>query len=588
MSRRRTEHGQTLPLVSLCIVTLMVAAALGVDIGSLAVTNRRLQGIADLAAVDAARELTGAACNAPVSSGGLIQKDQVTLAAVDSAKRNGFVVGGDKILAVDLGTLTRPAADAGVPKFTALTTCTAADFPNAVQVKAGDRTPFSFGSVIGQGGRSSTRQGFASRGTALEGDGAFSLGSAFATVSSDRSTLLNPILNQMLCDPGACSMNVGALSYQGLVDSNITFGSLATQLGFGTTSELFTTDVKITRILDAAAVLVDPSTIAGARAATALGGISAAITGNQKIKLGDLVSANLINGNDAADVGLNLFQLVTGTAAIANGNNLVSIPNLAVTIPGVSSIGVSFSLIEAPVIIGKRPGATRTTKQLSLTITPQVNLSSGALAGLDLASITGALSIGISGGVAKGTLTGVRCSSPKGIDVNVVPSASSITTSGTLALTLSTSGTNGTTLRGLGGLLGIVVGGEVVSTSLSVSGTGASTATPAAGYDRSFAYPADFGPNGAQHVGNTTVGFGNLTYGTSTLTMSVHQILSILPITATVSTTVNSAAIASLLQPITSQIDTKLVEPLMDVLGLDLGAADIMATSLNCGLPQLG
>jgi len=319
------------------------------------------------------------------------------------------------------------------------------------------------------------------------------------------------------------------------------------------------------------------------------------VTGNQKIKLAELVSADLLTGNEAADVGLSLFQLVTGSAAIANGSNLVSIPDLNVTLPaGITNIAVGFSLIEAPVIIGKTVGAvgaTRTTKQLSITVTPQINLSSGTLTGLNLTSVTGTLPMTITGGVATGVLTGVRCGADKGIDVNVKPSAANISTSGTLTVSLNSDGTNAGVLKTLGGILTTVVPGQVFTNTITVTGTGVSTAVPAGGYDRSFAYPDEFGPDGSLHVGKTTIGFDNIAYGSSNMTMAVQTLptLPLLPnVTVNVTAGVTSAGLVTLLQPVLTQLDTKVVQPLMESLGLELGAADIMANSLTCGIPRLG
>lgn len=598
MACRRSERGQTLPLVSLCVITLMVAAALSVDIGSLAASNRRLQAVADLAALDGARELTGGACNAPIngSVGAPVQYDYVRDKVLVSAARNKFVPGGNKTMVFQLGTVDHSAAS-GVPVFRTLTSCLATDFPDAVLVRAGDRTAFSFGSVIGQSGRSTTREAFASRGEALAGEGAFSLGSALATIDTSRSKLLNPLLNQMLCDPAACNANLSVVSYQGLVDSRLTFGLLADQLkasgklSLGTTSELFTTDLVIDDILQATAAVLGRDAVLNATAITALGDLTTAVTGNQTIKLGELVSADLLTGNEAADVGFNVFELVTGTAAIANGTHAVSLPSTAFNLPaGVGSVTVGFSLIEPPVIIGKTVNATKMTKQLSLTVTPTISLSSGTLTGLQLASVTGSLPITVTGGKATGTLTGVRCGAAKGIDVNVVPTAATITAGGTLTISVNTStGTNAAVLKTIGGLLNTVAGGQTVSNTITFSGTGASTATPAGGYNRSFAYPGEFGPNGTLHVGNTTIGFDNIAYGTANLALTVNLVNLLGPLlTATVNVSASPAGLVSLLQPVTSGIDANIVQPLMQALGLDLGSADITANYLKCGKPRLG
>lgn len=559
MSPRRTEQGQTLPLVVLCVVTLMVAAALSVDLGSLAASNRRLQGVADLAAIDGARELTGTACNVPTATAPTLY-DGVSAAVVASALRNGFDLVGAKTLDVELGNVTRDPAT-GVPTFTSLPNlCSTPSAPDSVRVTAGDLTAFSFGKVIGQDGRTTDRAGIGT----LEGLGSFSVGSALATFDSTRSALLNPILSQMLCRAPTppCTLGLSAVSYNGLVNTNITLGALAEQLrlngvlSVGTTSELLNTNLTIDQILGAAATLAGPTTVAGL-ALTGPLGIATTVTGTQTVKLLDLVSAELANGNEAADVAVNLFDLVTGTGAIANGTNAVTVSPV-VSIPGVTSVTVNLSLVEQPIIIGNRPGATDQTKQLTMTVTPTLNLTNVAIAGLPLASVTGALPITIAAGKATGTLTGVRCGADKGIDTTVAVEAANISV-----------GTN----------LTLSVAGGLASVNLAINGTGASTTvgtTPL-----SFAYPAEFGPGGTTHVGNTEVGLGNIAYGSTTVTVRL-LFLTIGPVT------VDASVLVGILKPVLEPVDLLVVKPLMEILGLDLGAADVTALSITCGVPTLG
>jgi len=591
MTCSRNEQGQALPLFALCVVTLLVAAALSVDIGSLAATNRRLQGVADLAAIDGSRELTGTTCSdtyvlpTDASSTATSQYDHVARAAVASAGRNGFVMGGNKNMTIELGLVTRDLT--GVPAFTALPNL-CAQVPDSVRVRVGDRTGFSFASVIGQSGRISARAGVGT----LEGLATFTLGSALATVDTSRSNLLNPILSQTICrlQPGGCNLTLTAAGYQGLIDSRITYGALATQLGFLTTSELLNANLTIDQILSAATLLADPTTTAGANAQTALSSLSTAVTATTTLKLLNLVTGDLANGNEAASAELNLFQLVMGTAAIANGTNAVSIPNTAVTIPYVSSITASVSLIEAPITIGNKAGAPGTTRQFSVTINPVINLNTAnlpglSLAGLNLGSVTGSLPTTISAGRATGTLTRVRCGADKGIDTTVAVEAAALAGSGSLNVGLSTS-SNVPLLQGLVGPLGTVTGGNPITTTLTASGTGASTTvgtTPV-----SFTYPTGFGPSGSQHVGNTTVGLNNLVYGAASLSMSVPLVNVLgVSLSTTVSLAVSPSAIVALLAPVLTAIDNGLVKPLMDALGLDLGAADLTAQSIQCGVPTL-
>ncbi len=579
MSRtpKRTQQGQTLPLVALCVVTLMVAAALSVDIGSLAVTNRRLQAVADLAAIDAARELTGTPCDEPTATAPT-QYDGVKDMALASAQRNGFSPdGAERDLVVELGRLTRDPQ--GVPGFNQVANLCSVEVPDAVRVRAVDRTAFSFATVIGQSGRTTSRQSVGTRPGLLtsEGRGQFSVGSSLATVRTTDSVLLNAVLGDMLCT-STCNLGLSAVSYQGLVASQLTYGALAAQLGFGTTSALFDASLTADQILVAAATLVGPSTTVGA----SLLGIVTTSTVSGTIKLRDMVSAALATGNAAADVTFNVFDLLTGSAALANGTNLVSIPTVGLS-TSIASITAKLSLIEVPVLVGDQVGATGSTKQLSMEITPTLNLSTATLAGLNLASVTGSLPITISGGAATGTLTAVRCGAGKGLDATVSVNAATVATGGTLNISLGTAANSGL----LSSLITGILGTGTITTTLSVSG-GVSTTTGTT--NLTFDNPGDFGPGGMQPVGNVTVGLDDIAYTAGSLNLAVPRLslLGIPLLSANVSIAVSSAALSGLVDPILAQVDTVVVQPLMELLGLRLGAADVVATSLTCGAPRLG
>ncbi len=402
MAPRRTQRGQTLPLVSLIIVTLMVAAALSVDIGSMAATNRRLQAVADLAALDGARELTGDACNAllPLPSNPTL-KDQVTGAVVASAARNGFVVGGYKNLVVDLGMLTRedpitgvPYAD-GRPRFQEQLLCTALDFPNAVRVRAIDRTAFSFGSVIGQSGRVTRRQAISGNANrclppeiCIQSDGSslgtVRVGSKLASASGTVGPTEVKVLNRLLGPVIGGTLNLDAVSYKGLADGNVTFSRLRAALGLtaGSTDQALDTTITYRQLLQATLTALNadgsPSALAAATPlATILAQASAA--GSMQMTLRDLISiaGSTGSGTDVADGSVKLMDIVRGGAIIADGDNFASL-NLGVTdvaaIPGFNSATVKFGLIEGPKTAFGAPGLDAAGNYHTMAETSQVRV----------------------------------------------------------------------------------------------------------------------------------------------------------------------------------------------------------------------
>lgn len=100
-SRRTAESGSVLPLIALALVTLMTCAALAIDLGSLTVSNRWLQGVADLAAIAGATELKGMACNAANYKEGTETTatsafNHVRTAVVANLTKNSFPVAGTR------------------------------------------------------------------------------------------------------------------------------------------------------------------------------------------------------------------------------------------------------------------------------------------------------------------------------------------------------------------------------------------------------------------------------------------------------------------------------------------------------------
>src|SRR5205085_6225031 len=112
-------------------------------------------------------------------------------------------------------------------------------------------------------------------------------------------------------------------------------------------------------------------------AAADLNGIALAANSAGTVRLGDLI--NVAQGSDAGALAtdLNVFRLVTGSAALANGTNTVSIPSLAVSIPNGGSVAVSLKVIE-PAKTYSGPVTSPTphaqTSQVELTVTPTINI----------------------------------------------------------------------------------------------------------------------------------------------------------------------------------------------------------------------
>jgi uncharacterized membrane protein len=582
-ARRRTERderGATLPLVALAIVTLLTCAAMAVDIGSLAANNRRLQGVADLAAIAGSAELIGAACNysymlASDSSASSVF-NHVRAAAVANATKNGFTVGGTKTLVVEVGTT---AYSGGAPTFTPIWStanagdCTSAAIPTSVRVTAGDFTTFGFGKVVGQDGRTSSRSGTAGHSASGDTRGGFTIGSSVASVDSSSSPVLNTVLQGMVCQGlSGCSFSTTLVGYQGLATAGVTLGQLQTQLGLGSPTALLNASIKAKDLYLATAKALGCSVAAGCSnaAAVTLLGLATSVTSTNTFKLGSMITVASGSETAAAATTFNVFSLVTGSAELINGTNALSIPVTTVTIPGATSTTLSVKVIQVPQTYIGPVGGSVTTSQVQITATQQVNLlnlpATGVLGGL--VSVTGSLTSSITAGSAKGTLTQVSCGTSRGEVVSVDTTGASTTFGDTNTANKFLS------VKALNALgLPITVASLNVNGSQSVAGV--------SGTQLSFSYPSGYLPTNPSptHVGGTTL---NINTSTS-VNSSISAVAGLVTIdgTSLTNSLVGSTGVLGLL-------DSAVVSPLLRALGITVGGADIWAIGQpGCGVPVL-
>jgi len=601
MSRARTsrpdEGGAVLLLMVLAVVTLMTSAALAVDLGSLAATNRRLQGVADLAAIAASNELNGRACNFSMKlSSETVPKslfNRVREAAVTNAATNNHAVGGSKTLLVEVGVLTYD--NTGAPRFQAThSTLTGADcmvssVPSSVRVTAGDYTKYAFGPAIGQAGRTSVRSGIAGRrqspgapsctpnncpsdsGTGTQPLGAFRIGSSVANLDTNNAQVLSSVLDSMLCPVGGqCKFDVGAtgalqlVSYQGLAAAGVTLGQLQTAVGVGSMTALLSTSLTAGQLYVASAKALGCTQVAGCTntAAVTLLNLSGTVTSNTTFKLSNLVTVASGTETMVASTTLNVLDLVTGSAAVINGTNFVYVPVTTVSIPGggasktpcgpakMASTCLEIKIIQGPATYRGPVGGFITTSQATVKLSQDLNLLNvpitGSLLG-SLATVTGSLPINVTGGSAKGTLTQAGCAPTLGESVSVDTNGSTTTFGGTTKN------------------LEVKVGALKVA-DMSVSGS--SSVAGVSGSVLSFVYPTEYEPatTSPKHVGGTTLDVQGtpVTTSLSTLGLSVD-------VTAALTGSTGTLTI----------LDTTVISPVLRALGI--ASADVWAIGApNC------
>ncbi|WP_288101261.1 pilus assembly protein TadG-related protein [Pseudomonas sp.] len=318
-----------------------LALALGfmllvIDSGRLYLEQRKLQRVADTAALEAVTR-----------DGNCLSGASATAYATQSATRNGFTVNADNTLTVSCGTLQIGAdhlrAFSADPKKSA-----------AVQVIATRTVATSVAAGIGallSGGPASLTTRLSATAVAAEPKislAQLSIRSTLLGVDSSQSSLLNPLFSTLL----GGNVNLTAGGWDGLVKTDINLlkfmDQLAIELGVsaGNYTTLLNTQGNVTQFIKAAATVVNLNG-ATATVTTALANLQVAATSASPIKLGDLLQ--LQTGTQAAglDATVQLFQLIQGFVQLANKNSAVTVV-LPVNVLGLAGVTTRIKVIQPP------------------------------------------------------------------------------------------------------------------------------------------------------------------------------------------------------------------------------------------------
>jgi len=565
---RRDEGGAIVVLAAFGLVIAMIAAGLAIDIGRLASDARTDQKVADLAALDAYR----------------VSVANFQTAATASAARNGFpTTAGYSVTAIE-GTKVGNSCVAAVGSGTVCVTATSPhtnDFPFI-------------------GGRTSvTRAAMAGAGNAI---GTVRVGSSIATVNGSIPSQQVTILNKTLSGLTGGSYNINAVGWQGLVNGSVTFGALTSSLAsitgnstfnVGTPNQVLNATFTMNQLLSAMADVLNNS--GNSSVATNVIGIKNGIntTGtylSAPLKLSNFFNfGSLVIGNkqDVANATLNVMDLITGGAIVADGDHFASF-NLAVgdiiggVIPGgFTGARISMSLIEAPqqsypgppgkdasgnYYTSAHTSQLRVKLELGFTI-PLTNAITIPLVG-SITNISVTVPYDLQLGKGHAYLEQVNCG------VSAVPTSVVIlgaTDVGTSRLGAVSDADLKAEVANPTPQIGVI--GSALAGAVQVSLTNAtSTTIPAnSGVDLTF-LPPYTSTSPSQPVPGTGINLPSL--GTSNTTASVLGVLN----TGLLNDIINGVD-ASGLSFVTSGIgvNTSILQPLYDALGLSFGTADVWA-----------
>lgn len=534
----RHERGAVAVFVAILMaVVIPTTSAFVLDLGMQRVARSDMQSLADVVALDLSRELDGRTA-AQLSAVGQ------TLANA-SRDRNQSVIGYSSN--VPSVTPTWGTVDAS-GNFTAVT---GSSVPTAVKVTAATSVGFAFGAFTHVQAGAATRAATATS----ESGACFKLGSFAAALKSNNSALLGPLLGSL-----GGSVSTSLVGYQGLATAQVTLGDLATALNAGTPSQLLSTTVTLNDFyvamvsaLKSEGDTADASILESLRLALGSG------AAEQPITVGNLL--DLSQGDDTAlALGVNVFDLVAGSASIANGTNFLSVPGLQVNLAGLTKADVSLYVIEAPKTGCGKPNdsnAAADTAQVKLKISASVLSSLPKVLGLGVSA--GPISIELQTAEAHGELTATSCSD-KSMDVSV--STQLVPATITIPITVD------------GGILG------------SMNLTAVATTVPSDPSSTSLHLVVPDNVNTAVSTGS-----GNLNVTSASVSISPAGSTGLLGLVGvTLSRLVNELntnIVATLLSTTVKPLLDTLSTTLKSALGVTLAGADGYAVSVMCGIPRL-
>ncbi|MCR1782485.1 hypothetical protein KVF89_08065 [Nocardioides carbamazepini] len=435
---------------------LMVSAAFAVDLGQQRVVRRDVQAVADMVALDLARELNGGKANA---------YDKAALDAVKNASvaRNSSALGGR----LANGDVTWEFVKAGTGgHWEVIPNNSTTEVPTAVRVAAKSDTAFAFGGVTG------TKRGEGSRSAVASSNEAsvcFSVGTNLLDLNTSNNFLVQLLENMLginLLDVSTSVVGPGGIV--ALQQAQIPLIDLSAALGVGTVDGLVTSDDPITigELLSASAVVLrkEPASLADISAAAILDALVLQAT----LATPTLVISEILdlgpNPGSALTAELGVLDLLNAVVYVA-GQDAQGDPHavgasLPLNLGSLGTLTTDVSIIAIPKIAcgnPNRPGpdpVEATSAQIELTTTLNLPAGAGQLVGNLLAgvnnllegllggllgthmqqvkpnSMTSRLRLTVTAAKSKATLksqTGNVCSSSGSVGFDVLPSVASVT-----------------------------------------------------------------------------------------------------------------------------------------------------------------
>lgn len=592
---RERQRGAIGVMAAGTLLLALICLALVIDTGRLYFEQRKLQRVADMAALEAATQ--GGMCGSQLAG-------DIQGFVTSSAAKNGFVPGTGDTLTGTLGSVSFDAAYGGAESRRVFSV--GGELADSVRVQATHSVPSSLVLNVASlfSGASTTAvlsaQAVARR-PALAG---ISAGSGLLSLDSSNSPLLNALLGGLL----GTSLNLDVVTYQGIAGANVSLLALSQQLKtagvdleLGKIDSLLGANVTAAQLLQAMLNAADSSQLAGVNTALLRTALATINVPTAQLTLGQILSVVAPDSvrDTALSAGVNMLDLLMATALVANKSHAVTVPAQTLNIPGLLSQTLRLTIISPPQIAIGYPGKNSDGSWRTQATSTQVSLD--AKVGVDLLNLgLVKADIDLKVDIAKGTaaLNTIQCGGvgkPVTVTVAAAPGLASLTLNADVDLLAGTGPNSGTSNF------------QTVSISNGTQGT-----QFAAGGEQSLTFnvasPADL-PSPVQRV-QSPLG-ASLASGVASLAQNLKINLNPIPsltcdlplvgwllcplgklVNGVSNTLINSIPgvqnlLTGALASVVNLLATSLIDPLLKLLGIQTGILDVRLIDLQTGGAEL-
>ena len=414
----RGERGAVAAIFALALPALAGFAALSVDVGSVYLASRKLQGVADLAAMAAARDMA----NAVTAANATVQANDV---------------GASPTVALFTGSYTDDPTLAPAARFTP-----GAPTPNAVKVTVTTTAPLYFGQfLIGKTGFGITRTATAAQAQLAS----FQIGSRLAAFQGG-------LVNALLSGLTGSSVTLSVMDYNALASANVDLfqymSALQTRMSLqaATFSNVLTTKASTGTALSA---LADALSADGeTQAAAAVAKLASAAGQTTPADLTDLFDLGPYGAQDhtasgsGVAVSVAALDLANAVLTAADGGRQVQL-NLGASVPGLAGLTAYLAIGQRAsnspwIAIDDAGSVTVRTAQARLYLDAKVGGGGGVLQSLGVSLIDVPVYVELAQAQAK--LAKLSCAadpSQNAVGLSVAPSVGELALGSVNTATLS-------------------------------------------------------------------------------------------------------------------------------------------------------